>query len=160
LPRLAGLTQLKRQRLDEAAGRLERAATGRMGAWRLRLQAAGQRLQPRLLGQRVAAERARLADPRVTPSAALMRARLGHERARLAATMRLLASVSPDAVLARGYALVSLPGGRLVTSAADARRARGLDLRFADGTLGVAPRPAQGQLFTVPGDGAREEAPC
>ncbi|HVS29683.1 MAG TPA: exodeoxyribonuclease VII large subunit, partial [Solirubrobacteraceae bacterium] len=52
------------------------------------------------------------------------------ERLRLA-----LAGRDPEATLERGYALVESADGALITSAAAARRARLLKLRFADGSV-------------------------
>jgi exodeoxyribonuclease VII large subunit len=51
----------------------------------------------------------------------------------------VLASLGPDAVLARGYALVRLPDGSLARSAAVARTAPRLSIAFADGELAVRP---------------------
>ena len=48
-----------------------------------------------------------------------------------------LAGHDPQRTLERGYVLASTPQGRPVTTAAQARRAPELELRFADATLGV-----------------------
>ena len=56
-------------------------------------------------------------------------ARQGRELARVAAT---LAAHDPDRTLERGYALVAGDNGELVTSAAAARRAGTVSVRFAD----------------------------
>ncbi len=50
--------------------------------------------------------------------------------------MRLLASLGPEQVLARGYAYVT-SGGHVVSTAAAARARAGLTLRFADGSVDV-----------------------
>jgi exodeoxyribonuclease VII large subunit len=49
-----------------------------------------------------------------------------------------LESVSPLAVLQRGYALVSDPAGHPLTSAAAVKPGARLRLRFADGEVGAA----------------------
>ena len=58
-------------------------------------------------------------------------------RARLEGTGARLESVSPLAVLQRGYALVSDPAGHPLTSAAAVRPGTKLRLRFADGEVGA-----------------------
>lgn len=151
LPRASALLGLPRQRLDDAGGRLGTALTAGLRAQRARADALGARLGPRLLAARLAAERARLATPRVTPSGALLAARLAQARARLDAAFRMAASLSPDAVLARGYVLVTDGAGRLLPTAAQAAGEQTMTLRFADGTLAVrpaAPSAVQGRLFT------------
>ncbi|MFN3371798.1 MAG: exodeoxyribonuclease VII large subunit, partial [Sphingomonadaceae bacterium] len=107
---------------------------------RTRFHAQAARLSPRLLEAHLARERARLASPRVTPNPALLTARLAAARASLASSMRMVESLSPEAVLARGYALVRLPDGRIARRAAEAASARHLDIRFADGEIVAVPR--------------------
>jgi exodeoxyribonuclease VII large subunit len=152
LPRPQLLAGLARQRLDEAGERLPRALMGRARLLRTRLVAQGDRLSPRLLVQEVVRERARLGRPQVTPNPALLRARLASARAALAAGFRLAESLSPQAVLARGFALVRLPDGSLARSAAVAGSAARLQIAFADGE--VAARPIGG-----PGGAMGQEAP-
>jgi len=62
------------------------------------------------------------------------RERRPRELERLALALR---SHDPQRTLERGYVLASTPQGRPVTTAAQARRAPELELRFADATLGV-----------------------
>ncbi len=92
------------------------------------------------------------------------------DRAKLAGLARLLTSLDPRALLARGYAMVRDADGAIVPSAARARGAGHLRLAFADGEVPVtvadgdappppapAPKPArkppaapgrgQGELF-------------
>ena len=90
---------------------------------------------------------------------ALLQRRIDSGRARLDGLVRLLESLDPRALLARGYAMVRGDDGVLVTSAAAARRAAALRLIFADGEIGVStagpatparrttPRPGQADLF-------------
>lgn len=139
LPRPQMLAALARQRLDEAGERLPRALMGRARLLRARLSAQGDRLSPRLLVQGVARERARLESPRVTPNPALLRARLASAKAALTASFRMVESLSPQAVLARGYALVRLPDGTVARSADAARTAPRLAIAFADGEVIARP---------------------
>jgi exodeoxyribonuclease VII large subunit len=68
--------------------------------------------------------------------------------ARLGEAGRLLASLGPDQVLKRGYALVLSPSGQLIGSAAAAKAESRLTIRFADGDTPVTTgQPAQGRLF-------------
>ena len=64
-----------------------------------------------------------------------LRAALREARARLEGTGARLESVSPLAVLQRGYALVSDPAGHPLTSAASVKPGARLKLRFADGEV-------------------------
>jgi exodeoxyribonuclease VII large subunit len=81
-------------------------------------------------------------------SDAPLRAMAREAHARLDGTAARLESVSPLAVLQRGYAVVSDLAGRSLTSAAKVAPGQRLRLRFADGEVGAtADRPErQGQL--------------
>ena len=70
--------------------------------------------------------------PHLVAQAALTAAR------RLSENARVLDSLNPLAILARGYAVVTRADGSLVKSAADARRETALGLRFADDPAPVA----------------------
>jgi exodeoxyribonuclease VII large subunit len=70
-------------------------------------------------------------------SDAPLRGALREARARLEGTGARLESVSPLAVLQRGYALVSDPAGHPLTSAAAVKPGARLKLRFADGEVGA-----------------------
>jgi exodeoxyribonuclease VII large subunit len=81
-------------------------------------------------------------------SDAPLRAALRETRARLEGAVGRLESVSPLAVLQRGYAVVSDAAGHPLTSAAQVAPGAHLKLRFADGEVAAtADRPSrQGQL--------------
>jgi exodeoxyribonuclease VII large subunit len=81
-------------------------------------------------------------------SVAPLRASLRETRARLEGTAARLESVSPLAVLQRGYAVVSDAAGHPLTNAAAVGPGARLRLRFADGEVGAtADRPdRQGRL--------------
>jgi exodeoxyribonuclease VII large subunit len=139
LPRPVTLAGLARQRLDEAGERLPRALGGRARLMRAQLSSLSDRLTPRLLAQRVARERALLDAPRVTPNPALIRARIAHARAALEAGFRLAEGLSPQAVLARGFALVRRPDGDFARRVAQAASEPHFTLVFADGELEAVP---------------------
>jgi len=81
-------------------------------------------------------------------SDAALRAAVREARARLGGASARLESVSPLAVLKRGYVLVSDPAGHALTAAAAVSPGARLRLRFADGEVGAtADRPErQGRL--------------
>ncbi len=115
LPRRDALLGPQRQRMDDAATRLDRALTDRAARARRELDRTGAVLRPAMLEQRLEAARAHL------------------ER-----TARLLEAVNPDALLQRGYVRASArPDGTVLTSAAAAREAGALTLHFRDGPLDV-----------------------
>jgi exodeoxyribonuclease VII large subunit len=75
--------------------------------------------------------------------------RLQRATARLGEAGRMLASLGPEQVLARGYAIVRRPDGHVIASAAAAAGEQRLTIRFADGDTPVftKPPPPQGSLF-------------
>jgi exodeoxyribonuclease VII large subunit len=73
-------------------------------------------------------------------------------RAALDGLGRTLATLGPQAVLARGYAVVRDAGGAVVTGAAAARGAAGLELEFADGRVRVRPERAAAPRRRDPGE--------
>ncbi len=124
---LVALIARRRQGLLEAAAGLRREAMqGRLARRADRLEARGGRLE------RAAAT---LTAPR---------------RAALAGLARTLASLGPNSVLARGYAVVRDGAGGVVTRSAAAAKAVALELEFADGRVAVRPEPprapAQGHV--------------
>jgi exodeoxyribonuclease VII large subunit len=112
LPTPASLLDPQRQRVDDYGERLRRG-----------------------LGRRVADARGELARASGALRPTLLKTRLDRAADRLAAVWRLAQSVNPENLLARGYAWVEGRGGKVVTSAAEARAAVALSLHFADGTV-------------------------
>lgn len=115
------------QRLDETGERLRRAVRDRAVAGAGRLNVLGGRL-----------------------SLPLLTARLDRARGQLDGHARLLASLDPDRVLQRGYVRVIGPDGRTLTSAAAARTAEALALRFRDGTVDAVPAGGQAAPRSAP----------
>jgi exodeoxyribonuclease VII large subunit len=148
MPRPAGLLEGPRQRLDDASERLPRAVRGRVEAAGLALDSVGRAL-PRALGLSAAGASRRLAGfaGRLRPG--LLEDRLRRAQDQLDAAFRLAVSLSPDATLARGYALVLAPDGRLLPDAAAVRAEPHLRLRLRDGEVPAATtaRPTQGRLL-------------
>jgi exodeoxyribonuclease VII large subunit len=170
LPDLPSLVGAARQRLDDRAQRLVLALPNLVKARRAALVAVERHLPApwqliearrntaALLGQRLrsglqhsAAARHAVAA-RILPrlSDAPIRASLREMRSRLAGVAGRLEGVSPEAVLARGYALVFDRKGMPLTSARAIAPRSALRLHFADGDVqatAVAKGPAgQGSL--------------
>jgi exodeoxyribonuclease VII large subunit len=134
LPDLPARLAALRERVRERGVRLVLALPNLVVTRRGELGLAGQRLAAGLR-QAVGTihNRANRLLGRVTD--APLRASLREATARLEGTAARLESVSPLAVLARGYALVSDPAGRPLTSAAEVKPGARLALRFADGEV-------------------------
>ncbi len=171
LPSARNLIGLSAQRVDDLAQRLPTALNARAGRLTLRLDNVRGRLRPALLagrvemaGQRAAGLGARLAPALARPLAAdaqklarvgaglrpfLLESRIAGVAARLEQSGRMLESLGPAQVLARGYAIVTGADGHVVVSAAAAAKQPRLTIRFGDGETPVfthAPSP-QGSLF-------------
>ena len=137
LPRLADLLALPRQRLDEAAGRLGRGLIANARAKRVAFATVSGRLQPgRLaLSMKASAERVEALSGRLFRAQATTAER---RRDRLERLSRLLETLSHQATLERGFALVRDATGALVRSAKGHQAGDALEVEFADGRLGVA----------------------
>jgi exodeoxyribonuclease VII large subunit len=161
IPDLPSLLAGARQRLDDRAARLEAALPGFVSSRRLVLSRLAERLpHPRervaagraalaLLAQRLPAslaalaQRRHLALARVRLSDQPLRAALAQGRTRLEALAARLEGASYQAVLGRGFALVTDADGAAVTQAAAVPPGARLALRFADGTVRATADGAQ-----------------
>ena len=155
LPRPQDLVALPRQRFDSVSQRLGRGLTANSSAHAQRLGRVAPRLQVRLLQQRIEAADKRLhlvwqrgsgalgrvagarrtrlerISGRLTPRLVLNR--LDRWRAALEAQGNMLASLSYQSVLKRGFALVRDAEGRAVRLAAGLGAGQRLDIEWADG---------------------------
>jgi exodeoxyribonuclease VII large subunit len=145
-PRLDALLQGPRQRLDLASqrfgGALGRAITRKRAAF----DRVGGGLRPAALRREAAAQRAETQRLAARLAPALGR-KLKTLREALRSQTRVLDSVSYERILARGFALVTRPGGGLVRSAGAVREGDALNLRFTDGEVlarAGGPRPPSG----------------
>jgi exodeoxyribonuclease VII large subunit len=147
LPDLPARLASCRQRVQEHRARLVIALPNFVARRHAALDLCGQKLVSCLrhavagIHNRAGRSLGRLSD-------APLRAAIREARARLEGGAARLESVSPLAVLQRGYAVVSDAAGRPLTSAAAVRPGARLRLRFADGEVGAtADRPErQGRL--------------
>jgi exodeoxyribonuclease VII large subunit len=136
-----------RQRHDEASTRLVHLIQDRSRGLRERLVLAAQRLSPRSLKGEVAGRRGRVG----IAAELLVRAMRGHLRAlreEVAGRQALLSSLSPLAVLERGYAIVhDETAGSVVSDALRLEAGREVRVQVARGRFGasvtwVEPQPA------------------
>jgi exodeoxyribonuclease VII large subunit len=100
------------QSVDELGERLPRSLAARAGSARADMNLVAGRLRSELIGQRI-----------------------GRLSEQLAALWRLGQLAHPEKPLERGFARVTDRSGKTLIHAADARAARELSLRFADGTI-------------------------
>ncbi|MHA6289404.1 exodeoxyribonuclease VII large subunit [Maricaulis sp. CAU 1757] len=131
LPRPAALLELKRQRFDMVADKLDPSLLSNAAAKRARLQVVEARLRPTALLREIAQRRARVSeqDARVLP--AVRRLLRDRDRALHHASERLSA-LSHESVLRRGFVLVRRQTGALVRTGADLTAGETVSLRFAD----------------------------
>ncbi len=134
LPDLPALLGTARQRLDDRAERLVLALPNLLQKRRAAFELCGQTLQAGLR-QAVSGIHNRANRTLMRMSDAPLRSALREARARLEGTSARLESVSPLAVLRRGYAVVSDAAGHALTRAADVAPGARLRLRFADGEV-------------------------
>ena len=146
MPKLEALLQPKAQRLDEAGERLRRGLLDRAAAGRQRLGEL--RLTPSVLQRNLRDAERDLAALRLAP--ALVERRISDSRERLAGTVRVMRSLDPDAVLARGYVRVTGADDRTLTDRADAAKEAVLTLKFRDGDLATVPAGSPASAPTAP----------
>ncbi|MDQ7006196.1 MAG: exodeoxyribonuclease VII large subunit [Acidobacteriota bacterium] len=118
--------------LGEVQHRLERAVRRRVSDSRRALAETAERLSPRRMARDLAARRHQLAEA-LQALAQAERGVLAERRRRLLTLTSRAETLSPFAVLSRGYALVTADDRRLVRDAADLRAGQSLHLRFARG---------------------------
>ncbi|WP_340107671.1 exodeoxyribonuclease VII large subunit [Pikeienuella sp. HZG-20] len=150
----------RRERLGDHARRLRPALERRAARAAESLAGPARRLaaQPAQLAWRLSSEGRRPHQAAARRLALHGRAALDAARARLEKAARLLASLGPEAVLARGYAIVHGPDGVLMSAKA-ASPGDALRIQLADGDVGAvvagaakparkasaAPKPKPGQ---------------
>jgi exodeoxyribonuclease VII large subunit len=123
-------------RQAEALRRLEAAWQRRLERERARLRHGGAVLRASHPRQRIVRLQQRLVAIGLRPQADIAK-RLSHHALHLRGLARSLEAVSPLATVARGYAIVRHPDGRIVRSVQDAAPGDRLEARLTDGTLAV-----------------------
>ncbi|WP_343608814.1 exodeoxyribonuclease VII large subunit [Novosphingobium sp.] len=148
LPSARTLLEEPTQALDEAGERLRRGLAGRAQVAGVQLQSVAGRLSLPLLAARLERARERLAAQRLNP--ALLSARLREDGRRLDGVTRVMASLNPDAVLARGYVRVTGEDGRTLVGSSQASAEARLTLHFRDGLLDVTPLDSEAVQHKAP----------
>ncbi len=136
LPDLPGIVLAARRRVAEGTARLALALPNLIERRQAGLALCGQKLVGGLR-HAVAAIHSRAGRSLGRLTDAPLRAMQREFAARLAGTGARLESVSPLAVLRRGYALITDRAGHPLTSAASVAPGERLRLRFADGEVGA-----------------------
>ena len=131
--------QLLQRRQQDGLRRLAAAWQRRAAADRSRLRHVDAVLRAAHPQRRLSRLRERLAAIASRPQSAIGR-RLANDAMRLRGLARSLQAVSPLATVARGYAILQQPDGRVVRSVLDAAPGDVLDARLGDGSLSVAVR--------------------
>ena len=131
--------RLLQQRRDAAglAGRMARACRGQLASARARTDGAGGRIAWLMRQPPTQAARVAIAGDLLRRAAAAMAER---SRARVAAAEQSLAHLNPQAVLERGYAIVTTAGGAIVDDASLLTVGDDVALAFARGTAGATIR--------------------
>jgi exodeoxyribonuclease VII large subunit len=139
LPRLEDIIALPRQRFDACEKRLARALLANTRAHHTRYARTASRLRPGPIRQRIAVcgERAGVLQARA--GQALLN-RLAARRRQLESSGKLLASLSYQGVLQRGFVLVRDSDGRMVRDAASLHAGDALELEFRDGRVDAETR--------------------
>jgi exodeoxyribonuclease VII large subunit len=134
----ATLTTPDRRELAAGVRGLAAAAqaqmVARLAAGRFGVDALSHRLGRQSPTVRLARDRQRIDDLGRHATLAMIN-RLGQARERLRSQRLHLAALDPSGVLARGYAIVSTPGGAVINSTAQVSAGDALLVRVADGTF-------------------------
>ena len=138
LPRAEALLTPKRQRYDFVEAGLKRGLQSIVDKKRLGLTQIAARLRPETLPADLKRRRQRLRDIAVRARPALNRIK-DRKTEKLASLSKLLRTLSHEATLERGFALVRAEDGSLLRSATAATKAAHLNLTFADGDMAAAP---------------------
>ncbi|MEM8940883.1 MAG: exodeoxyribonuclease VII large subunit [Pseudomonadota bacterium] len=126
--------QQKMQRLDDQAIRLERAAKRHLDIGSRHARNLHQRLKLQAPGRRLNEQNGRLAILNVTLSREI-RQRLTVARDRVGRQAMVLNTLSPLAVLNRGYAIVTNSAGQALRSVEEAQLEEAVEARLASGSL-------------------------
>ncbi|MFS0735706.1 exodeoxyribonuclease VII large subunit [Sphingomonas sp. 1P06PA] len=145
LPAPESLLGPQTQRVDDAGARLPRGLERRLALASAQLARTSGALRPALIEQRIARAADRLQGLRF--SRAALDRRLAEDGRRLAQLGRLLGQLDPDAPLGRGYVKVERRDGAVLTSAAEARAAGLLTLKFADGAVAAKVEKPEGPAY-------------
>ncbi len=134
LPKLDALLSRPRQRLDLVTQRFGGSLSRMLARKRARFDQIGGGLRPAALRREIAGRQSELQRLSARLQPAITR-RLTRATEALRQQTRILDSVSYERVLARGFALVTGPDGKLLRSASAIAEGDALKLRFTDGEV-------------------------
>lgn len=138
LPKPMQLLETVAQRLDDWSERLLAALPANLARKEQQLQLLVAHLKPQILLGDISKAQERTAELQGRLQSAWMRY-AGNREDKLRALASLLESVNYKKVLARGFALVKDASGKLVTTAAQAKKSEALVVTFQDGEVKVTP---------------------
>jgi exodeoxyribonuclease VII large subunit len=127
-----GRIQKTLQRIDDSVGRLDRHLNSRLRTDRQRIERLGARLRDADLARALALRRSRLTglDSQLRTTTGVLLGRLSE---RLSVGAGKLNSLSPLAVLARGYAIAFDSSGRVIKRAVDVESGDRVRVKVSDG---------------------------
>ncbi|MES1197486.1 MAG: exodeoxyribonuclease VII large subunit [Pseudomonadota bacterium] len=161
LPRIDAVLQIPQQRFDRAAERLGLGLVANLRAHQSQLDRIAARLRPQALAHDVTRRREKLLQASARLQPAMARTLDAHKK-HLIGAARMLESLSHKSVLARGFAMVQRPDGKLVRGAAELTAGDAVRLAFSDGekdaivsrgeeTEAPAPTPVRAKPPAKPG---------
>jgi exodeoxyribonuclease VII large subunit len=139
LPRLEAIIATPRQNFDNLEGRLRLALRANTHAHHTRYVRAASRLRPGQIRQHISVCRKDAGALQARAGQALLN-RLAARRRQLESSGKLLASLSYQGVLQRGFVLVRDSNGRMVREAANLHAGDALELEFRDGRVDAETR--------------------
>ena len=154
LPRPASLMELKRQRFDMIADRLDPALRNHAAEKRARLLVMRAGLKPAALARDIRQKRERVDDLRARLTPAMQRV-LRQERRGFDAWVARLRSVSHESVLSRGFVLVRDDNGAVVRSGQALVGGSRVELEFSDSRRSAIVDGEAGRGGTPPATVAR-----
>lgn len=138
LPAPERLLDAKRQRFDHVSARLDGGLRQAASRKQVAFTAVAARLRPEALRTEIRRGREALRSVAVRARPAVQRI-LADREGRLAAQSKLLETLSYQATLARGYAIVRGPDKKLIRAKKDAAKLEAITVTFADGDLVAHP---------------------
>jgi exodeoxyribonuclease VII large subunit len=133
MPGAQDIVANRQQRADDLGERLRRGLERRSDLARIAFVGTAARLVPALLQRPLDRQRDRLAALRLSPMT--LSRKLADGQSRFSGIERLLASLHPEAPLARGFARVTGSDGKTIMGSAAAKAAGLLNIRFVDGEV-------------------------
>ena len=134
LPKLETLIAQKRQTVDYLEAGLRSGLSGAIKSKRIELTRTEARLRPEPLRMDARRKRQQLIDVAVRARPAVTRL-IGENRTALASQAKLLETLSYQATLDRGFAIVKDASGRVVKSAGAVKAGDSLEITLADGRI-------------------------